>query len=254
MLPYLCRMEAFFNISLPTDWQQLSDCQLLYFFHLLSKDIQMEEILTLCLFKWANLSVCCRFKGNTLIKHGKQEAWLSTRQIQSATATLDFLRSFPPFPTRITKIGKATAIAADFQQIPFSTFIAVDNYYQGFLHTKNINILKGAAPLLYPKIKQRKLTTAHLFGIFYWIASLKQYFARQFRHFFTASPIEPSNLLGNSPNTAEEVKNAMNAQIRALTGGDITKESAVLAMDTWRALTELDAKAKEVEDFKRSTK
>ena len=165
-----------------------------------------------------------------------------------------FLRSFPPFPTRITKIGKAQGIAADFQQIPFSTFIAVDNYYQGFLHTKNINILKDAAPLLYPKIKQRKLTTAHLFGIFYWIAALKQYFARQFHHFFTASPIVPSNLLGNFPNTAEEVKNAMNAQIRALTGGDITKESAVLAMDTWRALTELDAKAKEVEDFKRSTK
>ena len=254
MLPYLCRMEAFFNISLPTDWQSLSDRQLQYFFHLLSKDYPMEEIQTICLLKWANLSVCCRFKGNTLIKHGKNEAWLSTRQIQSATATLDFLRSFPPFPTRITKIGKAQGIAADFQQIPFSTFIAVDNYYQGFLHTKNINILKDAAPLLYPKIKQRKLTTAHLFGIFYWIAALKQYFTRQFHHFFTASPIVPSNLLGNFPNTAEEVKNAMNAQIRALTGGDITKESAVLAMDTWRALTELDAKAKEVEDFKRNSK
>ena len=46
----------------------------------------------------------------------------------------------------------------------------------------------------------------------------------------------------------------MNAQIRALTGGDIIKEEAVLSMDTWRALTELDAKAKEVEDIKRQTK
>lgn len=35
---------------------------------------------------------------------------------------------------------------------------------------------------------------------------------------------------------------AMNAQIRALTGGDVTKERAVLQMDCWRALTELDAK------------
>lgn len=116
MLPYLCRMEAFFNISLPTDWQQLSDRQLLYFFQLLSKDYPMEEIQTICLLKWANLHVCCRFKGNILIKHGKQEAWLSIRQIQSATATLNFLKSFPPLPTRITKIGKAQAIAADFQQ------------------------------------------------------------------------------------------------------------------------------------------
>ena len=35
---------------------------------------------------------------------------------------------------------------------------------------------------------------------------------------------------------------------------DITKEEAVLSMDTWRALTELDAKVKEVEDIKRQTK
>jgi uncharacterized protein YbjQ (UPF0145 family) len=46
----------------------------------------------------------------------------------------------------------------------------------------------------------------------------------------------------------------MNAQIRALTGGDITKDEAVLSMDTWRALTELDTKAKEVEDDKRNDK
>ena len=43
----------------------------------------------------------------------------------------------------------------------------------------------------------------------------------------------------------------MNAQIRALTKGDITKEKQVLAMDTWRALAELDAQAKEYEEMQR---
>ena len=43
----------------------------------------------------------------------------------------------------------------------------------------------------------------------------------------------------------------MNAQIRALTDGDITKESAVLEKDCWRALTELDAKAREAEEFRK---
>ena len=57
-----------------------------------------------------------------------------------------------------------------------------------------------------------------------------------------------------APPIGEVLRTAMNAQIRALTGGDITKEEAVLSMDTWRALTELDAKAKEVEDIKRQTK
>ena len=46
----------------------------------------------------------------------------------------------------------------------------------------------------------------------------------------------------------------MNAQIRALTGGDITKEAAILQMDCWRALTELDAKAREAEEIRNQLK
>ena len=42
--------------------------------------------------------------------------------------------------------------------------------------------------------------------------------------------------------------------IRALTGGDITKETAIMKMDTWRALTELDAKAREAEELRKATK
>ena len=47
------------------------------------------------------------------------------------------------------------------------------------------------------------------------------------------------------------LQESMNAQIRALTKGDITKEKEVLHLDTWRALTELDALAKEAEEFNR---
>ena len=78
MLPYFRSMEAFFNLSLPTDWQSLSDSQLLYFFTQLSHDLQMEEILTLCLFKWADLRVLCKtHDGSYLVKQRhapKQEA------------------------------------------------------------------------------------------------------------------------------------------------------------------------------------
>ena len=37
-------------------------------------------------------------------------------------------------------------------------------------------------------------------------------------------------------------------------GKYITKEKEVLAMDTWRALTELDAQVKDYEDIKRNSK
>ena len=42
----------------------------------------------------------------------------------------------------------------------------------------------------------------------------------------------------------------VDAEIRALTGGDITKEAQVLQSDCWRALTELDAKAREAREMK----
>ena len=153
MLPYFRSTEAFFNLSLPTDWQSLSDSQLKYFFTQLSHDQPMEEILTLCLFKWADLRVLCKTHDcNYLVKQRhtpKQEATLTIRQVQAATASLDFLRQFAPLPVRITKIRRATAIAADFQAVPFSTFISADNYYQGFLHTKNEALLNHLATLLY---------------------------------------------------------------------------------------------------------
>ncbi|WP_308589072.1 hypothetical protein [uncultured Prevotella sp.] len=62
-------MEAFFNLSLPKDWQSLSDSQLQYFFTQLSHDLPMEEILTLCLYKWADLRVLCKtHDGSYLVK------------------------------------------------------------------------------------------------------------------------------------------------------------------------------------------
>ena len=187
MLPYFRSMEAFFNLSLPTDWQSLSDSQLQYFFTQLSDDLPMEEILTLCLFKWADLRVLCKtHDGSYLVKRRhkqKQEATLTIRQVQVATASLDFLRQFAPLPVRISKIRRATAIEADFQRVPFSTFISADNYYQGFLHTKDEALLNHLATLLYPMVKSRHLTTPLLRNTFYWFSSLKQYFSRLFPHF-----------------------------------------------------------------------
>ena len=56
-------------------------------------------------------------------------------------------------------------------------------------------------------------------------------------------------MLGGTSSIGRMLQESMNAQIRALTKGDIIKE--VLHLDTWRALTELDALAKEAEEFNR---
>ena len=44
MLPYFRSMEAFFNLSLPKSWADLSDSQLLFFFRQLTTDTPMAEM------------------------------------------------------------------------------------------------------------------------------------------------------------------------------------------------------------------
>lgn len=56
---------------------------------------------------------------------------------------------------------------------------------------------------------------------------------------------------GGGGSLSRRLQDSMDAQIRALTKGDITKERDILNMDTWRALTELDALAREYEEINR---
>ena len=80
---------------------------------------------------------------------------------------------------------------------------------------------------------------------------MKGAFARLYPNFLSSVPDDNSNLLGSDPRIGEQLRQAMNAQIRALTGGDITKEEQILQMDCHRALTELDAKAREAEEMRK---
>ncbi len=245
-----------FNISLPTSWGELTDKQLLMVFDLFSRDLSSAEVKTLCLMKWNRLRVLASLpRHRFLIKRGKEQVVLSTRQIQQATSVLDYLDSFAPMPVRIARIDKCRALPADFEKVPFEEFLFVENLFQGYLNTQSDELLLQMAQVLYAN-DHVKPSQAHLVGIFYWMASLKQYFASLFPNFYKpVSNNGSGNLLGNGqPDIFHQLRESTNAMIRALTGGDITKESAIMKMDTWRALTELDAKAKEAEELRKAYK
>ena len=159
---------------------------------------------------------------------------------------LDWLGALPTVPVRISKRNRAHALPADFSEVPFETYIIVDNIYQGYQQTQSDDLLDELANVLYGK--PIKLTPYERINIFYRVASLKDFFARRYPDFLQpVSAATGGNLLGSSAPSAEE---AMNAQIRPLTKGDITKEKEILALDTWRALTELNAQAKEYKEIK----
>ena len=247
-------MEVF-NITLPTNWAELTDKQLHMVYHLFARDLSAAEVKTLCLMKWNGLKVLSQLPDKRfLIKRGKEVVPLSTRQIQQATSVLDYLDSFAPMPVRIARIGKYHALPADFEKVPFEEFLFVENLFQGYLNTQSDELLLQMAQVLYAS-DHVKPDKAQLIGIFYWMASLKQYFAGQFPNFYKpASTNSGGNLLGSGqPDIYRKLRESTNAMIRALTSGDITKETAIMKMDTWRALTELDAKAREAEELRRAT-
>ena len=149
-------------------------------------------------------------------------------------------------PVRLSKINRQAALPADFSEVPFETFIICDNLYQGYLQTQNEDLLDELGATLYGKSMAFK--PYERISIFYWFAALKDTFSRKYSDFFQpiADAATGGNLLGSA---APSVEDAMNAQIRALTKGDVTKEKEVLALDTHRALTELNAQAREYKEL-----
>ena len=257
------------NLTLPTKWEDLNDKQLRYLFGLLAQNFPAQQVKTYCLFRWSGMQVMHRYGKGWWCKFAKDEFVIMAHQINAAIASLDWLDTLPTLPVRLAKIGSHRAIDAQFQGVPFESFIVCDNLYQGYLATKQDELLEQMACHLYSRrIRDdgtvisdpsqnhssliSHLSSADKVGIFYWFASLKAFFTKVFKHFF--QPID--NASGDNGNMFEQeqsqyelLQNAVNAQIRALTKGDITKEKEVLSLDTWRALTELDAQAREYEEL-----
>lgn len=240
------------NLTLPTSWQELTDEQLQFAYGLIAARLTETEVKTHCLLRWAGLRVVGRLSnGRTLLRQRKTKVVfpISTAQIANLLQLLAWLDELPSRPVRLSRIGrfrKHRAVDAELRGVPFEEFLYCDNLYQGYLHTQSAELLRQMAEVLYgaPHIR---LTAAESVSVFYWFAAVKSLFARTFSHFL--QPAESGgNMLRGS--LARQLTEAMNAQLRALTKGDITKEETVRRLDTWRALYELDALAKDAEDLK----
>ena len=217
-------------------------------FRLLSGNYSITQVKTMCLLRWAKMKVLRQEGAIFIMRLGKQVFPISALQITEAISNLEWLGDFPSYPVRLSRISFHRAVRADLQNVTFEDFLTLDNLYQGYLQTQKADLLHDMALILY-QARFIRLTKEEASCIFYWFTSVKRYFASLFTHFFsTASDGEAF-----SP-SYKQLQDNVNTQIRALTGGDITKEREVLRMDCWRALTELDAKAKDYDELKKVTK
>jgi len=205
-----------------------------------------DEIKTRCLLEWGGLKVCTKGDNGTFWLQ-KDSAFFELTPLMLAQVldALNWITAIPYVPVRPDKLRGHKALAADFSGVPFETYIITDNLYQGYLQTQRNEILNDLAQVLYDR--RFKLKEWERIAVFYWVASLKNYLSHKYPDLFKpAGELSGSNMLGSSTPGVEE---SMNAQIRALTKGDVTKEEAVLSLETHRALTELNAQAKEYKEF-----
>lgn len=230
------------DFIVPKGWHELTDKQLRYIYRLIASDFSTDEIKTMCLLAWSGTKVIGRQDdGMYLLKRGKIFFEVSPLDIAELIQHLDWIASLPKQPVCLSRIKHRASLPADFSGVPFETYIMVDNLYQGYLQMQDDALLDDIAAILYGK--SLRLKPDERISIFYWVASLKDFFSRRYPDFLqSAGSASDGNLLGSTPPNVEE---AMNAQIRALTKGDVTKEKEILALDTWRALTELNSQAKE---------
>ena len=242
-------MRQTINLTIPKSWQELPDKELRFVFRLLNGSFTLTQVKTRCLMRWAGLHVVRQEGALFVVRRGKQVFPISALQITEAISNLEWLGDFPVYPVRLSRIGFHRAVNADLQNVSFEDFLTLDNLYQGYLQTQKENLLHDMALILY-QARFIRLSKEEATSIFYWFTSVKRYFASLFTHFLGISP-------SNGENAAlsyKQLQDNVNTQIRALTGGDITKERDVLRMDCWRALTELDAKAKDYDELQKQTK
>ena len=241
------------DIKLPKRWEELTQKQLRYLFNLIAQGYSIDEVKAFCLFRWNKITILHRYGDNGyMCKKGKQRFAITALQVAQAIAALDWIKTLPATPIRLERIGRLRAIAADFQGVPFETFIICDNLYQGYISTQDDSLLEEMVHHLYRSKYFSliiRLSPADRINVFYWFASLKTMFSREFRNFLQPATSDNANLLDSDRSQYEILTAAVNAQIRALTKGDVTKEKEVLALDTWRALTELDALAREYQEL-----
>lgn len=239
--------DGVLHFTLPTRWAELTQKQLRYVFfaRALYGDRATEYIL-------------CRFLRLVIIRRdttgwlcsvttdkGKVMFRFTADMLAGHLEQVDYLLKVSETPVRFDTIGSLHAADAMLHGVPFATWLKVENYYQGYLMSGRDEALDGIIRQLYKGDKDERncYTPAQRLMAFAWVAALKECFTRQFPDLYAPAT--------GSGEDAPDVMAAMNAQIRALTGGDITKESLVLESDTWRALTELNEKAREAKELRK---
>lgn len=265
-LPIYSIHDGQINLTLtaPKSWRELTQPQLRYALFLLTR-FHEPYIVKTYLF--------CRLAGLDVIKHTRtgwkcsvmcrdasqgdharpcrRVVYLQTETILGFLDQFDFVDGFGDFQPLESVSDRLHAVPS-IRKITFQDYLFAEKYYQLYLMRREDKFLQQLGYILYRgedggRDDSVEFAPEELLGTFLWYSDFKAVAAANFPHFFKSSKE------GADP-TMEDITMGIRAQVRALTDGDITKQRAVFETDCWTALTELDEKAREAEEYKEKMK
>ena len=244
----------------PTSWREMEQRQLHYVLALLALFDNPTVVKAYMLVRLTGIHI----EGETLRITQEQpetfRCWLRTAwwkrrqwftlqawQVQALIHQFDFIDPFDGMDVRLERIHGCRAVDDILDRYPFGDYLMAEQYYQLAVSSGKPEMAERLATYLYVKRDGRHperlpLSPAEQMGTLSWFAHVKSVFAERWPHFFR-------RVNGDMEEPDIDLMGAMDAQIRALTDGDITKEQAVRLMPCWRALTELNEKAREAREF-----
>ncbi len=231
------------NLTLPTSWSELTQPQLRSVFVLMTRFADHQDswwyVTTSFIRRWCGIKIVSPYGRNWLIRVNGKEYVMDSAEFTQVCRSMEWLKDIPESPVRLDRIDGAEAMAPDpTYDLTLEQWLACDNLYQGYQFTQDPALLHSMAAILYRK-EDICLTPSEEISIFYWWASVKQMVSGMFPNFFQPAPVTDQDI----PD-ADQVRRSVDAQIRALTKGDITKEEQIFSLRAIRALPELDARAK----------
>lgn len=230
------------RLHVPTRWAALTQADLYYYFALVAACPDENAD---CIKAQFLLRRCLPAPAHVVL------ARLHPAALLGAMECLDFFDRIPARPVRIERIGRARAVAPDLVDSAFSLqdYLTCENLYTAALAGGRDEALRQMCKILYRTPAGEYATNirprpVHLVAVFFWWCAIHRLLARRYDELFRPAPADQ-----DQQSLQERQRESTDAQIRALTGGDITKEAIVLNSDVHRALTELNAKAREASEL-----
>lgn len=208
----------------------------------------MAEVKTYMFVRFTGIEVKGLYPEGRKCVAQKRVFYLKNWEVESLLHQFDFIETGEDYDTQLDEVQGLRPVDSLLHDVCFLDYLNAEKWYLLYSQKHDSKYLDKLTEILYrPDTHNSSLIThnyteSERLNSLLWYSHIKAVFRQVFPHLF-----RPSSSIDEDFN----VMASINAQIRILTDGDITKEQAVLDKDCWRALYELDAKAKEADDMKK---